>query len=192
MRCEVEIVQNTDIQYRGGSRTSPRRGRQSLGGRLPNILVIFSEKPYEIKEISVRRGARAGCAPPKSASAICEKVHTLKKTRNKDYFMQPFFPKSVSYYGDFKSCKEQISVLEKKVLFSHSECSRKSFGISPKRNQPFDEQNSMRHTRKIYSFTFSLSFIFFSFFCFVLFCFFHSPNILKCFIVNYCKVKIRF
>ena len=41
---------------RGGSRTSPRRGRQSLGGRLPNILVIFSEKPYEIKEILVRRG----------------------------------------------------------------------------------------------------------------------------------------
>ena len=33
------------------------------GGRLPNILVIFSEKPYEIKEILVRRGARTGCAP---------------------------------------------------------------------------------------------------------------------------------
>ena len=49
---------------RGGSRTSPRRGRQSLGGgRLPNILIIFSEKPYEIKEILVCRGARAGCAP---------------------------------------------------------------------------------------------------------------------------------
>ena len=53
---------------RGGSRTSPRRGRQSLGGRLPNILVIFSEKPYEIKEILVRRGARAGCAPHIRAS----------------------------------------------------------------------------------------------------------------------------
>ena len=49
--------------FRGGSRTSPRRGRQSLGGRLPNILVIFSEKPYEIKEILVHRGARAGCGP---------------------------------------------------------------------------------------------------------------------------------
>ena len=30
------------------------------GGRLPNNLVVFSEKPYEIKEILVRRGARAG------------------------------------------------------------------------------------------------------------------------------------
>ena len=33
-----------------------------------NILVIFSEKSYEIKEILVRRGACAGCAPPKSAT----------------------------------------------------------------------------------------------------------------------------
>ena len=41
---------------RGGSRTSPRRERQSLGGRLPNILIIFSEKSYEIKEILVRGG----------------------------------------------------------------------------------------------------------------------------------------
>ena len=31
-------------------------GRQSLGGRLPNILIIFSRKPYEIKEILVRMG----------------------------------------------------------------------------------------------------------------------------------------
>ena len=28
-------------------------------GALPNILVIFSEKPYENKEILVRRGVRA-------------------------------------------------------------------------------------------------------------------------------------
>ena len=58
---------NWSVQTRGGSRTSPGRGRQSLGegGRQPNILVIFSEKPYEIKEILVRRGrARAGGAPP--------------------------------------------------------------------------------------------------------------------------------
>ena len=46
------------IFIRGGSRTSPRRGHQTLGGRLPNILVIFSEKSYEIKEILVRRGGR--------------------------------------------------------------------------------------------------------------------------------------
>ena len=54
----------------GGSRTSPRRGRQSLGGHLPNILIIFSEKPYEIKEILVCRG-EAACQghPPKSATA---------------------------------------------------------------------------------------------------------------------------
>ena len=34
------------------------------GGRLPNILVIFSEKPYEIKEMLVRREGGAGCFPP--------------------------------------------------------------------------------------------------------------------------------
>ena len=39
------------------------RGTNPGGGRLPNILVIFSENPYEIKEILVHRGARAGCAP---------------------------------------------------------------------------------------------------------------------------------
>ena len=38
-------------------------------GRLPNILVIFSEKPCEIKEILVRRGERVpGAPPPKSAT----------------------------------------------------------------------------------------------------------------------------
>ena len=51
----IYMVSHYNIQYRGGSRTSPLRGRQSLGGGggLPNILVIFSEKPYEIKEILV-------------------------------------------------------------------------------------------------------------------------------------------
>ena len=34
------------------------------GGRLPNILVIFSEKPYEIKEILVRRGGARRVRPP--------------------------------------------------------------------------------------------------------------------------------
>ena len=45
------------IVSRGGSRTYPRRGRQSPGGRQPNILVIFSEKPYLV----CRAGRR--CAP---------------------------------------------------------------------------------------------------------------------------------
>ena len=49
-------------KFRGGSSPSPRRGRQSLGGRLPNILIIISEKPYEIKESLVCRG-RAPRAP---------------------------------------------------------------------------------------------------------------------------------
>ena len=51
-----------DKAFRGGSRTSPRRGRETIGGRLPNILVIFSEKPYEIKELLVRGGG--GGRPP--------------------------------------------------------------------------------------------------------------------------------
>ena len=51
---KLEIVNRSLI--RGGSRG------------LPNILVVFSEKPYEIKEILVRRGARAGGAPSKSAT----------------------------------------------------------------------------------------------------------------------------
>ena len=39
-------------------------GGNPWGGCLPNILVIFSEKPYEIKEFLVRRGGRPGCGPP--------------------------------------------------------------------------------------------------------------------------------
>ena len=39
-------------------------GANPWGGRLPNILIIFSEKPYEIKEILVRReGGRAPGVP---------------------------------------------------------------------------------------------------------------------------------
>ena len=45
-----------DRQSRGDSRTSPRRGAPIPRGCLPNILVIFSEKPYEIKEILLRTG----------------------------------------------------------------------------------------------------------------------------------------
>ena len=46
-------------------------GANPYGGRLPIILVVFSEKPYEIKEILVRRrGACAGGAPPKSATVF--------------------------------------------------------------------------------------------------------------------------
>ena len=65
---------------RGGSRTSPRRRRQSLGGHLPHILVIFSEKPYEIKEILVPRGGAGRgrwVRPPKSAT----KFHSITSTQ---------------------------------------------------------------------------------------------------------------
>ena len=64
---------------RGGSRTSLRRGRQSLGGRLPNILIIFSEKPYEIKEMLVHgRGGRR-MRPPKSATGSGKDCQRLRK-----------------------------------------------------------------------------------------------------------------
>ena len=65
------------ITGRGGSRTSPRRGRQSPGGRLPNILILFSEKPYEIKEILVRSGGRP--PTPKSATDWHLLLHRSKK-----------------------------------------------------------------------------------------------------------------
>ena len=65
---------NDEEQSRGVSRTSPRRWRQSLGGRLPNILIIFSEKPYEIKEILVCGGGGA-CQVHPSKSA--KKVQTM-------------------------------------------------------------------------------------------------------------------
>ena len=53
----LNITQSTgsDPELLLGGGTNPKRGR------LPNILVIFSEKPYEIKEILVHRGAHAGC-----------------------------------------------------------------------------------------------------------------------------------
>ena len=56
---------------RGGSRTSPRRGRQSLGGAYLIFLIIFSEKPYEIKEILVRR-ARVDLARERDPSSRSE------------------------------------------------------------------------------------------------------------------------
>ena len=52
------------VIIRGGSRTSHRRGCQSLC----NVLVIFSEKPYEIKEILIRKGGARQVRPPKSAT----------------------------------------------------------------------------------------------------------------------------
>ena len=55
------------------------------GGRLPNILVIFSEKPYEIKEILVRRGGRA---PPKSATESNRKRFHLS-IHSTDIFWSP-------------------------------------------------------------------------------------------------------
>ena len=67
LHCSVGLLIQGIIFHchsRGGSRTSTRRGRQSLGGRQPNILAIFFEKPYEIKEILVRRGGHAPGAPP--------------------------------------------------------------------------------------------------------------------------------
>ena len=68
------------LLHRGVSKTSPRRGRQSLGGgRQPNILVIFSEKPYEIKEILVRRGARQ-VRPPKSATVLSHQIGIFSRT----------------------------------------------------------------------------------------------------------------
>ena len=93
----LSIQEMFTIKIRGGSRTSPRRGRQSLGeGRLPNILVIFSENPYEIIEILVRREGR----PPKSAT---ESMHASK--RKIDFFSEQTdkIDKLVKpTYGDYK------------------------------------------------------------------------------------------
>ena len=46
-------------------------GTNRWGGYLPNILVIFSEKPFEIKEILVCRGGTCQVYPPKSATVVC-------------------------------------------------------------------------------------------------------------------------
>ena len=55
---------------RGGSRIPRRRGRQPSRGRAPTYdFAKFCEKLYEIEKILGRRGAHAGGAPPKSATA---------------------------------------------------------------------------------------------------------------------------
>ena len=63
---------------RGGSRASPRRGRQSLGGHQPNILIIFSENPMKSKKFWSVGGGGAGGAPlnPPLNSAILRKMVT--------------------------------------------------------------------------------------------------------------------
>ena len=61
---------NGSSLYNGRSRTSPRRGHQSLRSVPIIILVIYSEKPYEITEILVCRGVHARCIAPKSATVV--------------------------------------------------------------------------------------------------------------------------
>ena len=61
------VVAGADPELLGGGANPQRRGRQ------PKILVIFSEKPYEIKEILVRRGgARRGRPPSPTKSATAD------------------------------------------------------------------------------------------------------------------------
>ena len=53
--------------YQGKIQNFSEEGAPIPRGCLPNILIIFSEKPHEIKEILVHRGAHVGY-PAKSAT----------------------------------------------------------------------------------------------------------------------------
>ena len=71
------------IFFRAGSRISPRRGALIPSrGRLSNILIIFSKKPYEIKESLVRmeRGGmrRERPPPPKPSLLFCTETDMIK------------------------------------------------------------------------------------------------------------------
>ena len=63
LTCQIFDVTGADPELPPGGGTNPYKGR------LPNILITFSEKPHEIKEILVCRGARRVC-PPKSTTAL--------------------------------------------------------------------------------------------------------------------------
>ena len=69
---------NFHVLARGGSRTSPRRGRQ------PNILVIFSEESYEIKEILVCRWGTCRVRPPRSATVGGSRRVTMPLAEDQD------------------------------------------------------------------------------------------------------------
>ena len=62
LKILVEVGADPELLLGGGA--NPWRVGEWA---LPNILVIFSEKPYEIKEILVSRGGAPG-VPPKSAT----------------------------------------------------------------------------------------------------------------------------
>ena len=86
------------------------------GGRLPNILIIFAEKPYEIKEILVRGGWPG--VPPKSAT-VKGNYTTIKVSERtlRDTFALLFFHDNYSltlyqcFYQQFLSCKVEFCTL---------------------------------------------------------------------------------
>ena len=55
---------STNTVHSGGSRISPRRGRQLPGGRQHMILPKFPKNCMKSKEFGPPRGAHVPCAPP--------------------------------------------------------------------------------------------------------------------------------
>ena len=62
-------------------------GANPWGGALPNILVVFSEKPYEIKEILIREGgaARRG-RPPLNPPLHYKRIEIPHTSETKVYY----------------------------------------------------------------------------------------------------------
>ena len=68
VECQRDL---SEILTSGGSRISPRRGRQLLRGGAPTYyLVNFSRKLHENKEILGPRGGRASPAPPLRSATV--------------------------------------------------------------------------------------------------------------------------
>ena len=62
----------------GGSRISPRRGRQLPGGAPTYDFAKISQKLDEIERIWTPRGAHGPCAPLRSATGYCTSIVILK------------------------------------------------------------------------------------------------------------------
>ena len=70
----IEIGVILQVPASGGSRISPRRGRQLLGGRQHTILPYFPKNCVKLKEFGPPQGGRVLRAPLRYATASDERV----------------------------------------------------------------------------------------------------------------------
>ena len=123
----MESLQNG---LQGRIQTFVQEGAPTLTrGRLPNTLIKFSRKPYEIKEILVHRGRAPGAPPPlRSATGLQPQSGTtlfacivFNETK-----MDPHTNTFVLFviYENLSLCTFDVTKGESKIVFSEKNMKR--------------------------------------------------------------------